>query len=103
MRKIRIIRKVRKVSLMSALEPAEFSLSDLNRRPGVLADKALSTPVLLTKHGRPHLLLISIDHYQALGGSLRPHSASSSLTVRKKGLSGLSRSPSTDSGGDHEY
>jgi len=47
----------------------EFSLSHLNRRAGELADKAMMSPILLRKHGRPHLVIMSFDHYQTLTGA----------------------------------
>ena len=46
----------------------EFSLSQLNRRAGELADKAMISPILLRKHGRPQLVLMSFDQYQTLIG-----------------------------------
>ncbi|WP_082511642.1 type II toxin-antitoxin system prevent-host-death family antitoxin [Devosia sp. Leaf420] len=47
----------------------EFSLSDLNRRSGEIADAALAGPVVLTKHGRRHLVLLSADQFDALRGA----------------------------------
>lgn len=50
----------------------EFSLSDLNRHSGELADVAIASPILLKKHGRPHLVLMSIEHYGSLETGSRP-------------------------------
>lgn len=48
-----------------------FSLSELNRRPGVVVDMALAAPVALTKHGRRSVVILSAEAYDALlSGSL---------------------------------
>jgi prevent-host-death family protein len=44
----------------------EFSLSDLNRRPGELVDLALVEPLVLKKRGRRQLVLMSASAYDAM-------------------------------------
>ena len=56
----------------------EFSLSHLNRHAGELTDKAMMSPILLRKHGRPHLVMMSFDHYQTL---IEASSASDEISV----------------------
>ncbi len=38
----------------------------MTKRYGEIADKALSDPVHITKHGREHLVLLSADEYARL-------------------------------------
>ncbi|MBJ3786349.1 type II toxin-antitoxin system prevent-host-death family antitoxin [Devosia sediminis] len=58
----------------------EFSLSDLNRRPGELVDIALTRPILLTKRGRRQLVMMSAAAYDALTQDVsRPAPAPSRL------------------------
>jgi hypothetical protein len=45
-----------------------FTLSDLNRKPGELADKALVEPIVLTKHKRPQLVMLSAEQFEKLTG-----------------------------------
>lgn len=56
----------------------EFSLSQLNRRAGELADKAMISPILFRKYGRPQLVMMSFDHYQTL---IRASPASEEIPV----------------------
>nr|WP_314262330.1 type II toxin-antitoxin system prevent-host-death family antitoxin [uncultured Devosia sp.] len=46
----------------------EFSLSALNRRPGEIADQAMIEPVMLRKHGRPQVVMMSAEYYEKLMG-----------------------------------
>lgn len=43
-----------------------FTLSDLNRRSGKVLNAALAGPVTLTRHGKPKLVVLSVEDYQAL-------------------------------------
>jgi prevent-host-death family protein len=43
-----------------------FSLSELHNSQGDVVDAALREPVRLTKHGKPKLVVMSIDHYEKL-------------------------------------
>lgn len=43
-----------------------FSLSDLNRQSGDVVDAALAAPVKLTKHGKPKLVVMSVEAYDQL-------------------------------------
>jgi prevent-host-death family protein len=44
----------------------EFTLSDLNRRPGEIVEAALAGPVCLTRHGRRKLVILQMDRYEDL-------------------------------------
>lgn len=85
----------------------EFSLSHLNRHAGELADKAMMSPILLRKHGRPHLVMMSFDHYQTLIGA---SSASEEIPVtaddensRGSGLASLAAANWVDSEVPEEF
>ncbi|MGB3336955.1 MAG: type II toxin-antitoxin system prevent-host-death family antitoxin [Devosia sp.] len=41
-------------------------LSNLNRRPGEIVDMALSAPIVLTKHGRQSVVIMSAEAYDSL-------------------------------------
>lgn len=41
-----------------------FAFSDLNRQSGEVLDAALAEPVTLTKHGKPKLVVMSIEDYE---------------------------------------
>lgn len=43
-----------------------FAFSDLNRQSGEVLDAALAEPVTLTKHGKPKVVMMSIDDYERL-------------------------------------
>jgi prevent-host-death family protein len=43
-----------------------FSLSKLHSSQGDVVDAALREPVTLTKHGKPRLVVMSMDHYEKL-------------------------------------
>jgi prevent-host-death family protein len=43
-----------------------FSLSDLSRQSGDVVDAALVGPVRLTKHGKPKLVVMSVEAYDQL-------------------------------------
>lgn len=43
-----------------------FSLSELNRKPGEVADAAIVAPVSLTKRGKPRLVMMPVSHYESL-------------------------------------
>ena len=40
-----------------------ISATELNKRPGTYLDKALRTPVVVEKSGRPSIVLISYDRF----------------------------------------
>lgn len=40
--------------------------NEFHRSPGEYLDRALRRPITLTKHGRPHLVLIAADEYNRL-------------------------------------
>ena len=44
----------------------EFTLSDLNRKPGEIVEAALAGPVYLTRHGRRKLVILPVDRYEDL-------------------------------------
>lgn len=85
----------------------EFSLSHLNRHAGELADKAMMSPILLRKHGRPQLVMMSFDHYVSLTGA---PSASEEISVtaqdeppKGSGLASLAAANWADSGVPEEF
>ncbi len=43
-----------------------FSLSDLNRQSGVVVDAAMTQPVSLTKRGKPKLVMLPVENWEAL-------------------------------------
>jgi len=43
-----------------------FAFSDLNRQSGEVLDAALAAPVTLTKHGKPKVVMMSVEDYQRL-------------------------------------
>lgn len=88
---------------MDQADLLKFSLSDLNRRSGELTDKALKAPVLLTKHGRPQLVLMSADHYEMLSGQKLSPAAPPSQAFGKMRLSGLRTQVSDDSEYPEDY
>lgn len=51
---------------MKSVSAAEFK-----KRTGTYQDMALSEPVMITKHERPTLVLMSYAEYQKLTGSVR--------------------------------
>jgi prevent-host-death family protein len=42
------------------------SSAEFQRAFGLLADKALTVPIAITKHGRDHLIVLSADEYARL-------------------------------------
>ncbi|WMT91955.1 type II toxin-antitoxin system Phd/YefM family antitoxin [Pelagibacterium sp. H642] len=66
------------------------SLSDLNRRPGEIVDMALAAPLVLTKHGRQAVVMMSAEAYNSLvSGRADAVSQSPSATDAKKQASGF--------------
>ena len=55
-----IIRKVRRMDVVKA------SAAEVSKNFGQFADKALVEPVMVTKHGRDHLVILSADEYARL-------------------------------------
>ena len=45
--------------------------TDFHQRTGEFVDRAMVSPIAITKRGRPHLVLMSFDEYQRLTGSNR--------------------------------
>lgn len=43
-----------------------FSLSELNRKPGEVVEAAMAAPVVLTKRGKPKLVMMPASIYQSL-------------------------------------
>lgn len=43
-----------------------FAFSDLNRQSGEVLDAALAAPVTLTKHGKPKVVMMSIEVFEDL-------------------------------------
>lgn len=43
-----------------------FSLSELNRHPGIIVDAALKERVSLTKHGKRNLVMMYAETYERL-------------------------------------
>lgn len=80
----------------------EYSLSDLNRRPGELADQALIEPLLLKKHKRPQLVMMSAAHYaKVMGVSLEDLIDPPGATIeqpRRRSLAGLKGTSTIDDG-----
>jgi antitoxin Phd len=45
---------------------AQFSLTDLNNRPGEVIEAAIRGPVDLTRHGKRKFVLLSADRYDEI-------------------------------------
>jgi prevent-host-death family protein len=43
-----------------------FAFSDLNRQPGEVLDAALAAPVTLTRHGKPKIVMLSVEEFERL-------------------------------------
>lgn len=43
-----------------------FAFSDLNRQPGEVLDAALVEPVTLTRHGKPKVIMLSVEEFARL-------------------------------------
>lgn len=50
-----------------------FAFSDLNRQSGDVLDAALAGPVTLTKHGKPKVVMMSIEEFRRLRRSPRSY------------------------------
>jgi prevent-host-death family protein len=48
------------------METSKVSSAEVSKNFGQYADKALVSPVTITKHGREHLVLLSADEYARL-------------------------------------
>jgi prevent-host-death family protein len=59
-------RIVRDCQLIAARLPARRSLYFAKDKWGLISDTALREPVTITRHGRPSLVVTSIQDYQAL-------------------------------------
>ena len=46
-----------------------FAFSDLNRQSGQVLDAALAEPVTLTKHGKPKVVMLSLDQFEKLAAT----------------------------------
>lgn len=69
-----------------------FSLSELNRRPGEIADHARVAPVFLTKRNRPSLVMLSIEDYEELtrqGTSRRAETSPAGIKGRRPSKFGV--------------
>lgn len=45
-----------------------FTSEELQRRPAEVQEAALGEPALITYHGRPRLVMMSIEEYDRIGG-----------------------------------
>lgn len=50
----------------SDMEPTRVSASEFQRAFGALSDKARREPVMITRQGRDHLVVLSADEYARL-------------------------------------
>jgi prevent-host-death family protein len=50
-----------------------FAFSDLNRQSGEVLDAALAAPVTLTKHGKPKLVVMSVDEFDRMARHRRAY------------------------------
>lgn len=67
----------------------EFTLSDLNRRPGEVAEAALTEPVCLTRHGRRKLVILHMDRYEELVGRSVSRNIAEPKSTKGRGLAQL--------------
>jgi prevent-host-death family protein len=81
-----------------------LALSDLNRRPGEVVDMALAAPVMLTKHGRRAVVMMSAEAYDSLvsGGSVVQVSVPESAKPKTEGPSFLARQARKIANEEHE-
>lgn len=66
-----------------------FTLSELNRTPGDLVDLALASPIVLTKHGRRKIVMLSMDAYDDLVTRAAEGDALRSAVPKRHSLSAL--------------
>ena len=57
---------------------------ELHKRLGEMIDRALSEPVMVTKHNRDHVVLLSAAQYAALQLSARKSRVTGSLTADER-------------------
>ena len=86
MEKIRILHIVR---IMAEKVMLEFTLSDLNRRPGEVVEAALTAPVCLTRHGRKKLVILHMDRYDELVGMSVSGNSAEPKSTKGRGLAQL--------------
>lgn len=55
----------------------QFTFSDMNRLSGEILEAALTEPVVLTKHGKEKLIILTASRYRHLAG--QPRSAAYTL------------------------
>ncbi len=53
---------------MDMKDMTSFPMSDLSRRAGDVVATALREPVILTKHKKPRLIILSIEEYELRTG-----------------------------------
>ena len=49
-----------------------FSTHDLNKLVGEVTDAAVKATVMITRHRKPRLVMMSIEHYQRISASHYP-------------------------------
>jgi prevent-host-death family protein len=50
-----------------------FAFSDLNRQSGEVLDAALAAPITLTKHGKPKLVVLSVEQFERMARHQRAY------------------------------
>lgn len=66
-----------------------FTSEELQHRPAEVQQSALIEPTVITFHGRPRLVMMSVDEFERLRG--RRHAALSSVTLSDDILSEMQR------------
>lgn len=62
-----------------------MSAKDAKNEFGLLIDTARAEPVTIEKHGRPVVVVLSVEEYRRIAGAPRPAQAHLAATRRKKG------------------
>ena len=50
----------------------QFTFTDIHRSLGQVMDAAEIAPVMITKRGKPALVMMSVDRYESMTSALKP-------------------------------
>ena len=67
---------------------------ELHKRLGELIDRAMTEPVMVTKHNRDHVVLISAEQFATLRMSARKARKTGSLTAEERAAASAAQVPS---------
>jgi prevent-host-death family protein len=67
---------------------------ELHQKLGQTIDKARLEPVVVTKHDRDHVVIVSAERYEAMARTMRRVRLTGSLTDRERALAAKGKVPS---------